>query len=546
MDRIGSVSNLHHLSVHSIVKLLLILVFVLMGLVRTYPVQAATFNPGCSGGVGNAGQLQADIATAGGNGQADTVNLVGGCTYTLTTTITVNADGGNLLTIVGNGAVISGNNSRRIFVINSGANLTLNNVTITQGYNPDVNAARGGAIYNDGGTLTVNNSTFFNNSVVNAGPNGSAGGAIYSLFGTVHVSNSTFSNNSTGGSNAGFTGGGAIYQYDGTLTVANSTFNGNAAPNNFGGAITNFSSATATITNSTFSDNSSSGGGAIFNGGSAVTVTNSTFFENSAFSGGALVNSSSGTMTVINSTLSGNNASNIGGGILNSSTLTLRNNIITNSTAGGDCAMFVGTLTVGENLIEDGSCSATLSGDPSLDPAGLQNNGGSTRTIRLLLGSKAINAGVNSALPGGTTTDQRGGGFARIVDSTVDLGAFEVSDTVSLTATDTTALCTFTDAGQLVAFAGLNPRQHQSGETVQKKTGISKMGSASLRAALYMPAITAMKHNPVIRVFADRLRSRGVRGKALIVAAMRKLLHIVVGVLKSGKPFNPSFAVRIG
>jgi transposase len=105
-------------------------------------------------------------------------------------------------------------------------------------------------------------------------------------------------------------------------------------------------------------------------------------------------------------------------------------------------------------------------------------------------------------------------------------------------------LRTFTDAGQLVAFAGLNPRQHQSGESVQKKTGISKVGSASLRAALYMPAVTAMKHNPIIRVFADRLRSRGVHGKALIVAAMRKLLHVVVGVLKSGKPFNPSFAVR--
>jgi len=99
----------------------------------------------------------------------------------------------------------------------------------------------------------------------------------------------------------------------------------------------------------------------------------------------------------------------------------------------------------------------------------------------------------------------------------------------------------FTDAGQLVAFAGLNPRQKQSGTSVAGPTMISRMGSASLRAALYMPAISALRHNPVIRAFAARLRERGLRGKAVVVAAMRKFLHLVVGVLKSGRPFDPGF-----
>ncbi len=48
-----------------------------------------------------------------------------------------------------------------------------------------------------------------------------------------------------------------------------------------------------------------------------------------------------------------------------------------------------------------------------------------------------------------------------------------------------------------------------------------------------------MRHNPILRTFAGRLRARGVIGKALVVAVMRKLLHLVFGVLKSGHPFDP-------
>ena len=100
----------------------------------------------------------------------------------------------------------------------------------------------------------------------------------------------------------------------------------------------------------------------------------------------------------------------------------------------------------------------------------------------------------------------------------------------------------FQNVRQLVAFAGLNPRQHVSGSSIHRQPVISRTGSASLRAALYMPALVAMRYNPVLHVFAERLRARGLPGKVIVVAVMRKLLHLVFGVLKSGQPFDPHWA----
>ncbi len=99
----------------------------------------------------------------------------------------------------------------------------------------------------------------------------------------------------------------------------------------------------------------------------------------------------------------------------------------------------------------------------------------------------------------------------------------------------------FHDVRQLVAFAGLNPRHHSSGSSIHKKPILSRTGSAALRAALYMPALAAMRFNPLLRAFADRLRSRGVPGKAIVAAVMRKLLHLAFGVVKSGQPFDPNW-----
>jgi transposase len=101
----------------------------------------------------------------------------------------------------------------------------------------------------------------------------------------------------------------------------------------------------------------------------------------------------------------------------------------------------------------------------------------------------------------------------------------------------------FRDVRQLVAFVGLNPRHPVSGSSIHKRPTISRTGSASLRAALFMPALVAMRFNPILRAFADRLQARGLAGKAIVVAVMRKLLHLVYGVLKSGQPFDPNWAI---
>ena len=88
--------------------------------------------------------------------------------------------------------------------------------------------------------------------------------------------------------------------------------------------------------------------------------------------------------------------------------------------------------------------------------------------------------------------------------------------------------------GEVVAYAGLNPRQHQSGTSVDRATRISKIGNAVLRAALYMPALSAMRYNPAIAALVTRLKSRGrLKPKQIVVAAMRKLLVLCFGVLKT-------------
>lgn len=100
----------------------------------------------------------------------------------------------------------------------------------------------------------------------------------------------------------------------------------------------------------------------------------------------------------------------------------------------------------------------------------------------------------------------------------------------------------FRDSRAVVAFAGLNPRLQESGKH-KGRVRISRMGSASLRAGLYMPAVVAMTHNPAVKALSERLKAKGKSGKQIVCAAMRKLLHIAYGVLKSGKPFDAQLAI---
>lgn len=102
----------------------------------------------------------------------------------------------------------------------------------------------------------------------------------------------------------------------------------------------------------------------------------------------------------------------------------------------------------------------------------------------------------------------------------------------------------FTNAKQAAAYVGVNPQQRQSGSTVNGKTRISKIGDSQLRKGLYMPAMAALRFNPVIKAFGERLTKNGKNKMQIIVAVMRKLIHIMYGVLKSGKPFDAHLAVR--
>lgn len=97
----------------------------------------------------------------------------------------------------------------------------------------------------------------------------------------------------------------------------------------------------------------------------------------------------------------------------------------------------------------------------------------------------------------------------------------------------------YQSARQVAAYAGLTPRNNRSG-TIRGKTRLSKTGNARVRKALFLPAMTAKRYNPIVRSFCQRLASHGKSKMEIIGAAMRKLIHIVFGVLKSGKKFDPN------
>ncbi len=272
-------------------------------------------------------------------------------------------------------------------------------------------------------TVTIVGSTLSDNAAGAGGAidNDSGGGAT--------ITNSTLSGNTAGS-------GGAIAN-SGTTAITDSTLSGNTANATFGegGAIYNLE--TLTITRSTLSNNSVTGayavGGCLENG-SAVVITDSTFSGNSAngtFSAGGCIDNLS-RLTITNSTFSGNAATN-GGGIYQDprfGTTTMQNTILAGN-SGSPSPDVSGLLTSrGHNLIGDGTGGSGFdptdlvgTADNPIDPllGPLQDNGGPTPTMALLVGSPAIAAGDPTDAP---PTDQRGA--PRLVHGTIDIGAYEV------------------------------------------------------------------------------------------------------------------------
>jgi hypothetical protein len=255
---------------------------------------------------------------------------------------------------------------------------------------------------------------------------GGFGGGLSNLGGKIILQGCTLYDN-----HAPNAGGGGIDNF-GTATVTDCAFDSNTAM--LGGGV--WDSDMATLTGCTFTGNSASseGGGLYIQ--SSATLDNCTFGHNSAALGGAVFNAFSGTLT--NCTLAFNSATTGGGGLDNKgASMKLNNTIVAENTLNGSAPSDIqGNVdpTSGFNLIGTGGTGGLVNGtngnqvgvaNPGLAPLG--NYGGPTRTIALLPGSPALDAGSNAlavdSLGNPLTTDQRG--LPRVVNDTVDIGAFE-------------------------------------------------------------------------------------------------------------------------
>ena len=329
----------------------------------------------------------------------------------------------SLINIEGNGYTVSGNNARRVFLVQGHGDLRINDLVITDG-----RGTNGGAIKVDRfGELTLNNVTV-KDSLTTSGP----GGGIRVDRGTLIMTNSTID------SNRSFSNGGGMH-LSGNATITNSVIRDNRADEEddeeHGGGIyvDDYSESIITIEKSSIYGNvagsTGAGGGLYFFGGTA-NITNSTIYSNDGgggAGGGIYVNG--GTVELTHVTVVDNQSDEAGGVRRIAGTLRLRNSIVAGSTSNGvtaigDCA---GTLNQNRNnLIEDGSCSAAYSGDPRL----ATNPQGSPPYYPLLSSSSAIGKG-HAEHCAAVETDQRG--IPRPL-SGCDLGAYEYVSVLQPTA----------------------------------------------------------------------------------------------------------------
>jgi CSLREA domain-containing protein len=358
-------------------SVLFLLIFAISAQAANYIVTRSDDRNGtCNSGVDCS--LREAIKAANNSPTDDVVNFSGVSLITLTNEIIINNAG--TLSIVGGGAdvfTIDGSaGSNRLFSIVS-ANVSISGVKLSGGNGKGIdNSGFGGAILVNGGRLTFDSVHVANNKATE----GNGGGVLF-LGGVHSITNSTFSANSANDCGAFFSAGNSV------LTVFNSTISNNTAENSAGGGLCNNSNLT--LRNVTITDNTAriSGGIHQFNG--TLNLSNTIVAENIALDN-------------ISSEI------RFGGGAITSD----GNNFIGDSQGdSSNTGYFIAY-----------QLSDILERNPLL--GALQNNGGTTPTHALLIGSRAINGGNNSNAPAGT--DQRG--FARIVGGIIDIGAFE-SDT---------------------------------------------------------------------------------------------------------------------
>jgi hypothetical protein len=364
------------------------------------------------------------------------------------------------ITLAGtSGATLDGQGAGTVVTIDDGMTVVISGVTISGG-----SAGVGGGIYTGfGTTLTLTNSTItgnhassaggglfshgtltLNNSSVKGNSGGFGGAGIYNnQAATLVVVRSIISGNTTDISGGNASNGGGIYNDSGTVTIDNSTIAENTV---FNGGAGLYNVGAMTLRTSTVSGNTGLHccGGGIANVSSMLTIENSTIADNTATpggggGGGGIFDISGGRLVLRSSTVADNTADpGNGGGILNlfDASESVSNTIIAGNSGGG-CIFAAGDVSAlsdgGYNLEDGTSCGFSAANNslsntnPMLDPSGLKDNGGPTKTIALESGSPAIDA-IPPTLNGcGTTitTDQRG--VTRPQGSGCDLGAYEAT-----------------------------------------------------------------------------------------------------------------------
>jgi hypothetical protein len=352
-----------------------------------------------------AGSLRQAILTADADNQTQTIGFAPGLTGTINLASPLPALTANTC-IAGPGApvlTVDGNSKGSDFLVTSGAIATIENLTITGG-----SADYGGGIDNQS-SLTISN------AIITANKSSIDGGGIYSS-GPLTVTTSTISGNSS-------SAGGGMFS-DNTATILNSTVSGNSA-GFAGGGIYQFSQQFLNVTDCTITGNSTPGeGGGIYGNSGSVDLVNSTITGNGASEGGGVM---IGFMFVTDCTVSGNSGPTCGGiagaGLIEGT--------IVAANSGPDMlnTSQFNSFSGDHNLIGDGSDAAdftmTLAGtamaplNPKLGV--LLNNGGPTETEALLPGSPAIGAGA--LLVPQVSVDQRG--QPRTTSSGVDIGAYQ-------------------------------------------------------------------------------------------------------------------------